>query len=444
MTNKKYSRITNSTIVFIILFFTCILLHAQDSNSLFNKTDDLISSGRFNEAIKLLEDSEIKSGENYLLHFKLGLAFKGLFQFDKAKIEFEKADRLSPENPEVLYALGICYKSLDLFEDAERVLRKATEISERNVTAAVDLGNILMILNRYDSAAAVYEKLISRDSTNSFFYKQLGNCLVKTNNLEGAAGNYEKALIYNPGDAGTIARLAQIFFKKEMLDTAAVIAEKGLAVQRMNPDLNKIAAEIYFKKNNYFGAVKHLLNIIVAGDSTAPVYQKLGLSYYLSATSGSFPDEKEKYKKLNEAINALNKAFEKDSEQALTQFYLGISYKELSDFENAVNHLSKAVSLAFPDYLDDIYTHLGISYEQNKNYPLAIENFQKALKENPLKKNILFYLASLYDKYYSDKSVALIYYKKFIKEAEEADPKLLSYSEQRIEKLNETIHFNNK
>lgn len=428
----------------IILFFIFVqgpVLFAQSEEQAIKKADELIAAGKFREAVESLTEKAAAGENSGALHLKLGLAYKGLYQFDFAKTELEEALRLSPDSPEILYSLGSCYKSLDRPDDAESAFQKSFILNPGNVNAAVDLCTIFMMQNKYDSAAVVYNKLLENDTTNSYFYKQLGSCYVKIDSVSDAIHNYEKSLNYNPKDAGTFARLAQIFYKQGMLDTAAVIIERGLLVQRMNPDLNKLAAEIYFKNNNYFGAIKHYLNVVITGDSTAPVYQKLGLSYYLAATSGSYPNEQEKNRKLEEGINALNKAFEKDSTQALTQFYLGITYKELSQYEKAIEHLNTAVKLVFPDYLDDIYTHLGISYELNNNYILAIENFQKALKENPLRSNIIYYLAALYDKFYSDKSVALTYYRKFLKEAESPDEKLKSYAEERIEKLKEEIHF---
>jgi tetratricopeptide (TPR) repeat protein len=198
-------------IILFIIFVHGSLLFAQSEEQTFKKADELITAGKFKDAVESLQAISTAGENSPARHLKLGIAYKGLYQFDLAKTELEEALRLSPDSPEILYALGGCYKSLDRLDDAESAFQKSFLINSGNVNAAVDLCTIFMMQNKYDSAAVVYNKLLENDTTNSYFYKQLGNCYVKIDSVSGAILNYEKSLNYNPKDAGTFARLAQVF-----------------------------------------------------------------------------------------------------------------------------------------------------------------------------------------------------------------------------------------
>ena len=71
----------------------------------------------------------------------------------------------------------------------------------------------------------------------------------------------------------------------------------------------------------------------------------------------------------------------------------------------------------------------------------AIQSYREALDYQPSKKILSFYLASVYDQYYADREVPLLYYQKFLRDNKDADIKLIEYAESRIKVLKQELHF---
>lgn len=107
----------------------------------------------------------------------------------------------------------------------------------------------------------------------------------------------------------------------------------------------------------------------------------------------------------------------------------------------AIANFEEALEKSFPEYLDEIYSNLAVSHDYTNDYVNAIKSYKEALRYQPNKVVTYFYLANLYDRYYQDKEVALLYYQKFIDDSIEPDEKLISYSLERIEVLNQENKF---
>ncbi len=438
---NAFGKLTRSLSFLLFLFvLSANLLHAQNED---HKTeiDSLFSSGKYEELIPMLNQIAASDSTNYYWYYRLGTAYQNLFRFDESKALLEKANKLSPDNPKILFSLAYTLKALGLNNEAKAAYKNILEVEPQNVSALNELGILEINSGSYKTASNIYQGLIDKNSTNSYLYKQLGICQFKMNALADAAQNFETVSKINPNDISNYIRLGQIYFKLKNIDTALTLINKGLNLSRMNLELNRLKADILFGQKDFVGAVKHFLNTIVAGDTSALTYQKLGLSYYFVATSGGYPTEEGKCRKLDEGIKALKSSLEKDSSQVLTSFYIGICYKEKSEIDSAIFYLNKSIRLAFPNYISDIYTHLGLCYDKNKGYIQAIQSFKQAYEYNSAKKNILYYLASDYDKFYNDKSTAYYYYKKFVSEAVNPDKNLIEFAKDRIDKLREEMHF---
>jgi tetratricopeptide (TPR) repeat protein len=159
------------------------------------------------------------------------------------------------------------------------------------------------------------------------------------------------------------------------------------------------------------------------------------------AFTNRYQTEDERELKLNEAIKALETSNKKDADDPITALYLGLCHKELKNYKLAVAYLKETLNRIIPDYVDEIYSNLGFSFSELSDYPESIKAFKNSLKYNPEKFNLIFYLANIYDRYYEDKSVAALYYQKFLDVNIDSDEKLIEYSKNRIEVLCKELNF---
>ena len=409
------------------------------SDSTLTIVKELMTKNDFKGVIATLALQDTLDYEGYKI---LGDAYNKLYNYPASFRAYIKARELSDYNFDIDYLLG---KSALLINDdkkAEFCFNEILAHDSANFLASIELANMFIEQKKYAEAATIFEQLSLSDTTNTFFLNRLAYCEWRMEKYNAAIENYNKVLAINQFEATAALQLGKIYYDSERYNDARAVIEQALTGNVRNLGLNKLIAETFFKLNLYETAVVYYTRSIALGDSSAGIYQKLGFSYYFIATSGNMVTVQVYTLKINESIAALEKSFKLDDQNPLTTLYLGICYKELKDYEKARSYLELTLNIIFPEYMSDIYTHLGAAFEYEGKFSEAISNYLEAYEYEPSKKILLFYLASAMDRFYADRQVPLMYYKKFLKEDKSENGVLIKYAEDRIDKLEEQIHFN--
>ncbi len=421
----------------ILLIAIVKFAFAQSPDSL--NVDKLLLKGKFTEVIEVLSAKDSLTAQE---HFKLGKAFMNLMQYSEALKHFSKAVREDANNSEYLYALADAYGFINRPLIAKYFFERVLAIDSTNFSAKIKLAKTFLDIRNYKKAEKLYGEMVERDSLNDYFINRLGFCKIKNGDTTSALRLFNYA--FGKGIIGTKTALllAKIYFSKEKYDSALTVINSALDKDKLNLELNKFAAELYFKLKKYRSAVAKFNQCVILGDSTADLYQKLGLSYY-SLANNSDSSKSSNGDFFDEAFKSFTISYKLDNKNPITAMYLGLIYKEKDEYETAVKFFERSLDLIFPSYLDVLLINLGASYELTGDLKNAIKAYKEARKYAPHKAEILFYLGSVYDRYYKDKSVALKYYGKFLSVQKNADEKLVNYAKERMERLKEIIHFSN-
>ncbi|MCF8430287.1 MAG: tetratricopeptide repeat protein [Melioribacteraceae bacterium] len=424
----------------IIFSLSAICSFAQISSDPLAEIKNLISTGDV-ETAKVELHNYLMNNESAEANFLLGKIYLNEFDFKSAETYLINSTVLDSANINYRLTLGYNYlqQSNDpkALEQYEIVLREDSS----NFSALTNAGKIYLDLGQTQKAQIIYQTLVEQKPGNSYFRKMLAICDLRLGLFDSARVNLLEAHKLNENDLSIITTLSNLLVKLKLPDSALVFLEKGIQISRGDLRINRAIADINFNQKNYVSSIKYYLNTTLAGDTSATIYQKLGLSYYFLSTSGNLKSDEVINLKLNSAIDALKASIEKDEDNALSYLYLGLSYKELDSLEKAIEFLELSQKKAIPDYISDIYTHLGISYELLVDYPNSISSYQNALKYNDEKSNLYFYLGSVYDKWYKDKSVPLMYYQIYLTKTNNQNPIMTNYAQERIEQLKEAVHF---
>ncbi len=430
----------NALFPVIFVIFSVNLLSAQQDSTQAN-IDSLMNAGKYKEVVEILTDSE-KTDTLTLNEYKsLGKAYQNLYNFSKAFSCFSLAKQIFGYSYDVNFQLGKAALKIGQKDFAELAFVEILKNDSTNYLATIELANLLIDERKYDKAEPLFNSLSSSDTTNTYFLNRLAYCNWKMERYKRAIELYIKTLEINFFDPTASIQLGKIYYDSERYKEARYVLEKSLEGNRSNLGINKLLAESLFKLNKYEAAVVHYGKSLALGDSSAGVFQKLGFCYYFIAVSGNMINEEVFNLKMNEAITALTKAYERD-ENPLTTLYLGICYKELKNFEQARFYLEETINIIIPEYMVDVYTHLGAAFEYEEKYSEAISSYLEAYSYDPGRKVLLFYLASVMDRFYADREIPMIYYNKFLREDTTGNAALTKYAEDRIEKLREQRHFN--
>ncbi|MCK5457388.1 MAG: tetratricopeptide repeat protein, partial [Melioribacteraceae bacterium] len=324
--------------------------------------------------------------------------------------------REEPNNTSVLFAIGESYRAMSNSLFASNAYQNVLVKDSTNIMARIELGKLYMKMKDYSRAKDSFQYLVSLDSTNAYYLRQYGFSLYKLGELKKAVKQLITAISLNDFDPKAPLWLAKIYFDQEKYKDALKIIKRSILLHSIDLPLNKLAAEIYFKMKRYKSATVQYYNVIILGDSSSVVYQKLGLSLYSSVATRDFLSENEKEEKLLEAVEALEKSHAKDKfNNSLTLTYLGFCYKVLKEYDKSIFYLEEALNAMIPEYIDKTYSTLGASYELSENYHEAIIAYSKSLEYSHENPSTIFRLATLYDRYYADKSVALAHYEKYLR-----------------------------
>ncbi len=361
-----------------ILVFSSGFIYAQSSDSL--SVEQLLSKGRYTKVVDLLSVRDTLSDKE---HYQLGTAFLNLMKYREALIHFSKAVRSDAQNTDYLFMMANVDELMGRPILAKYFYDRVLKIDSTFYTAKLKLANVLMDIKNYAKAAKLYGELAEKDSLNDYLIRRLSICKIKNRDTTAALNLLNRIFKAGTYNSKSALLLAKIYFSKEEYDSAIAVMNAALKRDKMDMELNRFAAEVYFKLKRYRSAITKYLQSVTFGDSTAEVYQKLGLSYYSLANSGSLKKGESSEKFLENAFETLTISDELDGKNPITAMYLGLIYKDKKDYKSAMEYFELALEVGndpvFNGVVDtSIIYNAGLSAYNGKLWNKAIEYLGKA------------------------------------------------------------------
>ena len=251
-------------------------------------------------------------------------------------------------------------------------------------------------------------------------------CSFRTGQRKRAIYLYENVVEQNPKDLGTIINLIHCYDRRKEPEKIIDLIDTSLTVFPDNVELLFEKAKFFFRKKNYVQAEEAYQKYFEAGgDSVYDVTVNYGISTYFA----------KHVEKALETFNHLNRANPNDP---IVMYYQGLCYRKLNNFEEAEKYVKWAIEGSTPEYVADMYHILGQIYGQQRMFKESIEALVKANHMDPSNKEVLFEIATTYEEFNSNKTLALNYYRLYLKEVGESGNNV-DYALTRITKLKEDI-----
>lgn len=412
---------TKRFLLFILLFGVSFFSFSQD------KIDLLMLNKNFDEAL-LQINKQIEENPSIQLYFKKGLVYNSLQKYQEALVAFSEALQLDPNNSEIMSEMAESLSILGNNADAIQFYKKALKLGPDNLPLAGKLGRVYINLKEYKNAYDIFSGIYLKDSSNVFWNKQLAYCSFRMFKREQAVFLYEKVLEANPRDYGTYSNLIHAYnWQKEGNKIMAAIS-KGLNEFPNDAELLLEQANYLFKTKRYGPAMENFKNYFEAGgDSIYEIAMNYGISTY-------FADFTEEALRI---FNDLNRANPND---AIVLYYQSLCYKKLKNFEESEKLMQWAIDATTPDYVSEMYHHLGQILGQQRKFEESINALKKSNEMNPENVEVLFEIATTFEEYNSNKTMALNYYRIYLTEAGESG-KNINYALERITKIKEDLFF---
>ena len=370
-----------STCVFSILF--CFLsVHSQNSN--IDQADDLYSSGNYTKAVK---------------------AYKNLENKDEVYDKIAKA-----------------YMALGNYGEALKFYKKSTEANPESKLIQYEFAKLLSKVKKYNEAKDLFNALILKDSLNPNYHYELGIVLEKEKNPV-ALEKFKTTFNLDSTHQKAIFKIAKHYIFKRKFELAHQIIDIGLDSYSENIELISLKAQTYYYQEYYTHSAVWFKKLIDLGEESEFIHEKLSISYA------------ENYEYEN-AIYHRKQVLRFNPNDANTLFVIGSYYEKLSDFDKAAEYMEKSLSLQ-DQPLDNEYAKLARVYNSQKKYKLAIEAFQKALKENPSNLATEFFLIRTKEEYYADLDTKINLYENYIKKYKDVRTPYVDFAKVRLKDLKE-------
>lgn len=392
-----------------------------------DKIDLLILNKNYPEALTKI-DVQLNKNPSAKLYYKQGIIYNSLQNYQKALDSFTAALQLDPNNSEIIGEIADDLAILGNQNDAVIFFKKAIDLEPENLTLSGKLGRVLINQKKIKEAYDVFAEIYSKDSTNIYWNKQLAYCSFRVGRRMQAIYLYEMVLEANPRDYGTYANLIHTYSRKKEADKIIATIDKGLKQFPGDVELILERANFYFKTSNYESAMKDFENYFFAdGDSVFDIVMNYAISTY-------FANEE------NKALAILGDLFRANPNDPFVHFYMSLCYKKLLNYEEAEKFMQWAIEASIPEYVAEMYHHLGQFYGQQRKFDESITALQKSHELNPGNQEVLFEIATTYEEFNSNKTLALNYYRIYLKEVGEGG-KNVNYALERITKIKEELFF---
>lgn len=319
---------------------------------------------------------------------------------------FTKAREEAPDDALTHRALADFYAKRGTFELAFPEYRAAVAIDSSDTDLRFALAQALFYGKRYSDALEEYRAVVARDPEFAPGQLALGNLLYLSGKADPrrfaerfteARGPLEKYTALNPGDARGWSLLGRTYYYLKMRDEALAAMNKAEQLGDKTKDMYTMRARVHTDRREYdqaladyqrgepesedmlrlaqifviqknAAAADSIYRAIVAEDSTS------GGARFALAEMGKMRFRDKDYAG---AVGLLQRRIALDPNADEAYYYLGLSYKELKQYPEALAALRQATVLA--DSKADRHFWLGLLYAQVDSVEAARREMQRVL-----------------------------------------------------------------
>jgi hypothetical protein len=314
---------------------------------------------------KKAETTDANYPFSYIGQGRLDIANK---QPKEADAQFKKAGDLAKKDPSVYTSIAEIYIDNKMYKDAENALKKAEKVNKKYPGIYIVEGNKLRQEGDLGEAARKYENAIYFDKNAKEAYLWFARGYAEVNK-ELALGKLDELVNIDPNYIPAYALIGDINYKRGYYKSAIDAYEKFISIPGVPIRQQKNYAELLYFTDQYEKSLEQINNVLKQEPSDIIM---LRLKGYNNAKLG----------RAEESLVAMNKFFEEGSMNpefefiALDYTTLGQVYADLGQGDESLAAYEKAMTMPNAK-VADILKGLTSAYEKNKDYPKAIETFER-------------------------------------------------------------------
>ncbi|HTP13753.1 MAG TPA: tetratricopeptide repeat protein [Bacteroidota bacterium] len=275
----------------------------------------------------------------YPAYFQLGVLLNAQRKYPAREVEiFSRIVRYEPRDYLSLHFLGDALIRLGQFEAGRSCIATSVTLNPKHFPAVNQLAGLYFSKGDYNEALRLYlqaESLRPLDPNVAF---NIGESYRKLRNDSAAVGFFEKAMMLDSTESKYPAQLGYAWFGLKLYDSSVTAYRRAIAIDNENPQYWLNLALVYQRMDSAERVVDAFEMAVSASrpDKIADIYSQLA----------SFQFRQRDYRA---AIKAYSKVLQFDPDLAVAHFYLGMSYDELKNGQDAARHYQTYLKLTEGD-----------------------------------------------------------------------------------------------
>jgi tetratricopeptide (TPR) repeat protein len=201
-------------------------------------------TGRYTDAVPLLERTREWARDNLELGYILGLAYIHTRQPDAARDSLAQTFRVPADSAAAHVLAAQLMLRVEMEALAEAELKRAIEKDPRVPRAHYLLAQIALFRGRLDEAVALSERELAINPTDAMALSQLGDAYGRASKNDEAIAALQKSMWLNPYYSGPYLLLGRAYMKKGQPATAEGMLRRAIQYDPNNRTAHYLLAQL--------------------------------------------------------------------------------------------------------------------------------------------------------------------------------------------------------
>ena len=289
------------------------------------------AQGQFEQALGTLREGQSRVSQPAALYTAISDLQLRQGQPESALATLQQSIRDVGEDPQLLLALAAYYESRADFDQAEQEYTRALERQPHAAALHVAMADVFISRDQTSAALNHYEQAVALEPSNAGYHLALAEAYQLAERTEEAADAYAQALALAPTLVDGYTGLARLYQDQELWDEAQVVYNRGLAFVPTSGEMLTAYGAFLLEH----GDEEQGLALLDQATQVAPTAAALTARAAVYSELG----------RVEEAIQDLQAALEKEPGHLDALLALGDVYREQDDMENARHEYEQIVAL---------------------------------------------------------------------------------------------------
>lgn len=253
---------------------------ASSRDQLYHSANELLQSGRFEEAAAGYKNIIAKWPDFYQAYSLLGVAYTQMGKLQEAGSYFSKAVQLNPNSAEARNNLGANYLALKKFSQAAAEFRRVIALNPESVSAWYNLGTSELQAGQAGPAVTAFQRAAHLAPGDPQVRIGLAEAQFKVGNRKQALATIQEALGIAGSDAGVLLALGLVLERNGLSKEATRYFREALQQSSSTSERMMTLAGNSINQGEYKTALALLRALEGTMDNSAAWHGMLGYTHF--------------------------------------------------------------------------------------------------------------------------------------------------------------------